>query len=64
MDVFMPREFGWMIGRTILKTDVTEVNAGNVLQVLNKALIDHAQNRAQIQYLWIITAESSRYSTA
>ena len=52
MDVFMPREFGWMIGRTILKTDVTEVNAGNVLQVLNKALIDHAQNRAQIQYLW------------
>ena len=48
----LPREFGWLIGRTIIYSDVTEVNEENILEVLNKAMLDHVHNRAQIQYLW------------
>ena len=43
---------GFMVGREIIKSDVTEVTRENVLEVLNKALVVHARNRAQIQYLW------------
>ena len=38
-------------GRRQILTDVAEVNAGNVVQVLNKALAVHARNRAEEVYL-------------
>ncbi len=41
-----------MFGRQVIKTDATEITADNVLDVLQKALDVHAQNRSEIQYLW------------
>lgn len=38
-------------GRIKIYTDVKEVNKDNVIDVLNKALVKHETNRAQIQYL-------------
>lgn len=38
-------------GRRQILTDVAEVNSGNVLEVLNKALNVHARNRAEEVYL-------------
>ena len=39
-------------GRTMIKTDATEVTVGNILTVLNKALPIHQKNRNEIEYLW------------
>lgn len=41
-----------MFGRTQIYTDVAEINAGNVVDVLQKALNVHAQNQSEIDYLW------------
>lgn len=39
-------------GRRIILTDETEVNIGNVVQILRKALPYHWKNRSEISYLW------------
>jgi SPP1 family phage portal protein len=39
-------------GRRMIKTDETEVTAGNVVAILRKALPYHWKNRSEIQYLW------------
>ena len=39
-------------GRTMIKTDATEVTVGNILTILNKALPTHHKNRNEIEYLW------------
>ena len=41
-----------LFGRHMIKVDETEVNVGNVVTILNKALIVHNQNRVDINYLW------------
>ena len=41
-----------MSGRRIIKTSVTEITAGNVIEVLNKAIAIHELNRSEIDYLW------------
>lgn len=41
-----------MHGRRVIKSSVPEVNRDNVLEVLQKALIVHDQNRSEIDYLW------------
>ena len=41
-----------MFGRQKIYTDVENITAENVAEVLNKALLVHAQNQNQIQYLW------------
>jgi len=41
-----------MHGRRIIKTSVSKITDGNVLEVLQKALAIHAQNRSEIEYLW------------
>lgn len=38
-------------GRRVLSTNETEINRGNVLEVLNKALETHLRNRSEIVYL-------------
>lgn len=39
-------------GRRMILTDETEVNIGNVVQILRKALPYHWKNRTEISYLW------------
>lgn len=39
-------------GRRVILTDETEVNIGNVVQILRKALPYHWKNRSEISYLW------------
>lgn len=39
-------------GRRMILTDETEVNIGNVVQILRKALPYHWKNRSEICYLW------------
>lgn len=39
-------------GRHVITTDVEEVTAENILEVLQNALIWHWRNRAEIAYLW------------
>lgn len=41
-----------MFGRTQIYTDVAEITVENVVSVLDKALLVHAQNQSEIQYLW------------
>ena len=48
----MTSETRQLFGRRIIYTDVEEINAGNVCDVLNKALYHHAANQADIEYLW------------
>ena len=39
-------------GRRMILTDETEVNIGNVVQILRKALPYHWKNRSEFSYLW------------
>lgn len=39
-------------GRRMILADETEVNIGNVVQILRKALPYHWKNRSEISYLW------------
>ena len=41
-----------MFGRTQIYTDVDVITAENVVPVLEKALLVHAKNQSEIQYLW------------
>ena len=41
-----------MYGRRVITTDVTEITADNVVDVLKKAMEDHELNRGEIEYLW------------
>lgn len=41
-----------LYGREVIYTDFEEITSGNVLQVLDKAMITHNRNRADIQYLY------------
>lgn len=41
-----------MHGRRMIKSSVREVTVDNVLDVLTKALVTHALNRSEINYLW------------
>ena len=41
-----------MYGRRVITTDVPEITADNVVEVLKKAMEDHDLNRADIEYLW------------
>jgi SPP1 family phage portal protein len=41
-----------MYGRRIITTDVSEITAGNVVEVLEEAMKTHEKNRAEIDYLW------------
>lgn len=41
-----------LFGRRIVKTDETEVNLGNVISILRRALLTHWKNRSEIEYLW------------
>ena len=41
-----------LFGRRQIFTDVPEITAENVVDVLSLALNDHAQNQNEIQYLW------------
>ena len=41
-----------MHGRRVITTDVSEITADNVVEVLKKAMEDHELNRGEIEYLW------------
>ena len=41
-----------MYGRRVITTDVAEITADNVVEVLKKAMEDHELNRGEIEYLW------------
>ena len=41
-----------MYGRRVITTDVSEITAANVVEVLKKAMEDHELNRGEIEYLW------------
>lgn len=41
-----------LFGRRIIYTDVSEINSGNIIEVLQKALFIHLQNSADIDYLY------------
>lgn len=41
-----------LFGRRVIYTDVAEINAGNIIDVLQKALFVHLQNSADIDYLY------------
>ena len=41
-----------MYGRRVITTDVTEITAGNVVDVLRDAMSVHELNRSEIEYLW------------
>lgn len=41
-----------MYGRRIITTDVDEITAGNVVDVLRDAMSIHEVNRGEIEYLW------------
>lgn len=42
----------WLFGRTKVYTDEAVITAENVTEVLRKALLVHAQNQNEIEYLW------------
>jgi SPP1 family phage portal protein len=48
----MESETRQLFGRRQIYTDVEEITAANVVDVLNKALYVHALNQAEIDYLW------------
>lgn len=50
-DTFYPVAAMEMHGRKRIYTSETEINAGNVVKVLNKALETHRRNRSEIEYL-------------
>ena len=39
-------------GRKVITTNVSEINSGNVVEVLRKALTTHATNKADMEYLY------------
>ena len=41
-----------MYGRRVITTDVTEITADNVVEVLQEAMKIHEKNRSDIDYLW------------
>ena len=41
-----------MYGRRVITTDVTEITAANVVEVLEEAMKLHERNRSEIDYLW------------
>ena len=41
-----------MYGRRVITTDVTEITADNVVEVLEEAMKLHEKNRSEIDYLW------------
>lgn len=41
-----------MSGRRVIKSSVRKITGENVVDVLQKALVDHAYNRSEIDYLW------------
>ena len=41
-----------MYGRRVITTDVTEITAENVVEVLEEAMQLHEKNRSEIDYLW------------
>ena len=41
-----------MYGRRVITTDVTEITAANVVEVLEEAMKLHEKNRCEIDYLW------------
>lgn len=41
-----------LFGRRVIYTDVAEINAKNIVDVLKKALFVHLQNSADIDYLY------------
>jgi SPP1 family phage portal protein len=41
-----------MYGRRVITTDVEEITAGNVVEVLQDAMNIHDKNRSEIDYLW------------
>ena len=41
-----------LFGRTQIYTDVAVITAENVVPILEKALLVHAQNQSEIEYLW------------
>ena len=41
-----------MYGRRVITTDVSEITADNVVEVLRKAMEIHEVNRGEIEYLW------------
>ena len=41
-----------MYGRRVITTDVTEITAENVVEVLEEAMKWHEKNRSEIDYLW------------
>ena len=41
-----------MYGRRVITTDVTEITAGNVVEVIEEAMKLHERNRSEIDYLW------------
>lgn len=42
-----------LFGRRVIYTDVAEINDGNIIDVLQKALFVHLQNSADIDYLYV-----------
>ena len=41
-----------LFGRRVIYTEVTDINEGNIINVLQKALFTHLQNQAEIDYLY------------
>lgn len=41
-----------LFGRRVIYTEVTEINEGNIIDVLQKALFTHLQNQSEIDYLY------------
>lgn len=41
-----------LFGRRMIYTEVTDINEGNIIDVLQKALFTHLQNQAEIDYLY------------
>ena len=41
-----------LFGRRMIYTEVTEINEGNIIDVLQKALFTHLQNQSEIDYLY------------
>ncbi len=39
-------------GRRVIMTDIADINAGNIVPMLQKAMETHELNRAEIDYLW------------
>lgn len=41
-----------LFGRRVIYTEVTDINEGNIIDVLQKAMFTHLQNQAEIDYLY------------